>query len=130
MVVDNDEMSVDMISTILSAYGTSDKFYEGIKAVNAFEKALKDKEPYTLVTVDLAMPEMNGIEVLAGMRDLELDYGIDFLDQTPIIMITILNEPVAYNAAMAAECTDYIVKPLKKERLLNRLQINGIIDDE
>jgi len=130
MVVDDDEISVDMISTILSTYGSCDKYYEGIKAVDAFEKALEDNKPYDLVTVDLAMPEMNGIEILAGMRDLELDYGIDFLDQAPIIMITILNEPVAYNAAMAAECTDYIVKPLKKERLINRLQINGIIDNE
>ncbi|OGI07510.1 MAG: hypothetical protein A2Y40_07290 [Candidatus Margulisbacteria bacterium GWF2_35_9] len=130
MVVDDDETSVEMICAILSKYGTCDKYYEGLKAVNAFERSLEENKPYDLVTLDLAMPEMNGIEVLAGMRDLELDYGVDLLDQSNIIMITILNEPIAYNAAQAAECTDYIVKPLNKERLLNRLRILGIIEED
>ncbi|WP_020181251.1 sigma-54 dependent transcriptional regulator [Methylopila sp. M107] len=64
---------------------------------------------YDLVFLDLAMPGMSGLEVLARMRELEI--------ATPVIVQTANGSIDAVIGAMRAGATDFVVKPVGPERL-------------
>jgi two-component system chemotaxis response regulator CheY len=71
---------------------------------------------YDLVITDLNMPEMDGIEMIAGMRKLPA-YAF-----TPILMLTTESQPEKKDAGRKAGATGWIVKPFRAEQLVAVVQ--------
>jgi PAS domain S-box-containing protein len=69
-----------------------------------------------VITLDVLMPGMDGWAVLAALR------GDAALQDVPVVMLTILDEPQLGFALGAAE---YLTKPLDRERLLATLRRLG-----
>lgn len=62
-----------------------------------------------LVLLDLAMPEMDGVETLTRIRRLRADL--------PVIVLTALGSVANAVSAMRAGATDFLIKPVSPERL-------------
>lgn len=76
--------------------------------------ALKELENGTvpnLFLVDVMMPEMDGFELIAKIREIEN------LKETPIIMTTALDDAKHIKEAISAGANAYIVKPINIQRL-------------
>jgi len=65
-----------------------------------------------LVISDVQMPQMNGLEVLAALRQ---DAGVS---ATPVILLTFLDERADMRMAMVAGADDYITKPFRPKELV------------
>jgi two-component system chemotaxis response regulator CheY len=65
-----------------------------------------------LIFLDITMPDMSGLEVLAQMR------GISTLQATPVVMLTAESGNSSIERADQLKVSGYVAKPFKSERLL------------
>jgi CheY-like chemotaxis protein len=87
--------------------------------VNDGAKALKclSKMKVDVVLMDVMMPNMDGVEALAAIRELEASQG----GHVPIIMATSHDEPGDAARYKRAGADGYLSKPLEIERLQSEI---------
>ncbi|MGH8615432.1 MAG: response regulator, partial [Gammaproteobacteria bacterium] len=74
---------------------------------------------YGLVLMDIQMPVMDGHQATRAMREWETEQG---RDPTPIIALTAHAIKQEMDKSIAAGCTAHLIKPIKKETLLQIVQ--------
>lgn len=112
LIVEDHDMNRELLHTILDAD------YEILDAANGVEamKILQTEyDTLSAVILDLAMPEMDGFEVLDAMH-CEKE-----LAQIPVIVATVSGERESERKALRAGAIDYITKPYDPDVLKNRL---------
>ena len=122
LITDDDFVCRKVMVKFLSEYGEADVAVNGNEALNAFKSAFEDGEPYDLVCLDIMMPEMDGQSVLKEIRDYEQSKGVFGLESVKIIMTTALNDPENIKTAFREQCEAYIVKPVDKDKLTQKLK--------
>lgn len=109
----------EMMSTLLRLKG-----YDVVVAedgVQAIDMALRNSPD--LIFIDLELPRIDGISVARNIRRSTKLCGV------PIIVVS-GHDPDRYEAAaLAAGCTDYLMKPIDFERLEAILELNVSIAD-
>lgn len=78
-------------------------------------------EPFAVALVDWDMPVMNGLELVQTVRRNQ-----DFSD-VKLMMVTTQNTPERVAAALEAGADDFLMKPVTKESLEEKLQILGVV---
>lgn len=68
------------------------------------------EQPYDLILMDMLMPQMDGFQAVRHLR--QAGY------QGPILAITGLSENYSREQCLEVGCNEYLVKPLKREKLL------------
>lgn len=129
MIVDDDSVSRKKLAKILSDLGICHEFDRGDVALIAFEKAVKEGQPYHLITLDIHMPEVDGLDVLNRLRKIEEENNVPMDKQVKIVMVTANDERDSILAAIAENCTDYIVKPFNRTYILERFRRSKIIEE-
>ena len=81
----------------------------GNVAVNKYKEVKPD-----IVTMDITMPEMNGIEAVKAIRQ--------FDPEANIIMCSAMGQQAMVVDAVKAGAKDFIVKPFDKDKVLASLQ--------
>jgi len=87
--------------------------YEAEDGESAYE-IYREKKPHVLI-VDLSIPKLNGLELLAKIR--EVDHSVK------AIMLTAHTESKYLIEATSLKLTKYLVKPVNKETLKNALDL-------
>ena len=122
LVVEDDLTSRKIMTKMLTPYGECDMVINGVEAVEAFILGWEDKEPYDMLFLDIMLPEMDGQEALKEIRKLEGGYGVKPKNEVPVVMTTALNSPKdVMEAYYRGGCSDYLVKPIDKEKLIDIL---------
>jgi two-component system chemotaxis response regulator CheY len=78
----------------------------GVEALEAVERQLPD-----LMVVDINMPEMNGLELIAAVRR---DHAAE---QLPIVVITTEGSDADIRKGFQAGANEYLVKPFQPHKL-------------
>jgi two-component system chemotaxis response regulator CheY len=78
-------------------------------------------EPFQVALVDWDMPNMNGLELVQTLRR-----NHDF-DAVKLMMVTTQNTLERVQAALEAGADDFLMKPVTKESLEEKLQILGVV---
>jgi CheY-like chemotaxis protein len=83
------------------------------------EKALRclSQLPFDLVLMDVMMPNMDGLQALAALRELEKQGRAHM----PVIMLTSNDMPDDRQRFLAAGADGYLVKPLDQVQLASEL---------
>lgn len=123
LVVDDNFVNRKLLTELLKDDARCDIAVDGREALDAYRLSLSEQTPYDMVLLDIAMPDVGGLEVLRTIRDDERAREIPEDKQVPIIIVTIFDE--FYGKAYEAGCTDYILKPLDvnalKEKIISHL---------
>ncbi len=111
MIVDDAAFMRMMIKNILlkNGYEVIGEAENGKQAVNMYMDGKPD-----LVTMDITMPEMDGIEAVKSIR--ATDPGAN------IIMCSAMGQQAMVMDAIQAGAKDFIVKPFQQERLLQAVE--------
>src|SRR5690606_14139108 len=80
---------------------------DGCSALNAFRREIPD-----LVVLDLRLPDMDGVDVCAEMREMR---------DVPIIMLTARDTVADKVEGLRAGADDYVVKPFAIDELAARI---------
>ena len=97
--------------------------YEVQEASNghqALEIAERERASLQLALVDWNMPQMNGLELVALIRQRPE------LSSLIVVMVTTETEVGQMTAALEAGANEYVMKPFTKDILLEKLQMVGI----
>ncbi len=129
LIVDDSRSERFLMEKMLSGYGKCDTAENGLEGVEAFESAIEGGEPYDIVFLDIEMPEMNGQDALLKMREIEEDMEIMEMEETTIIMATTLSDSKNITDAIhGGEATSYLVKPVTREKIAEKLGSLGLIE--
>jgi two-component system chemotaxis response regulator CheY len=128
LIAEDDFTSRLLMQELLRSYGSSHIAVNGKEAVEAVRLALESGEPYDLICLDIMMPEMDGQDALREIRELEEARGIVSPHGAKIVMTTALADMKNVFAAYASLCDAYLIKPVRKAKLLEELRKLALID--
>jgi len=126
LIAEDDFTSRTLLQEILKDSGIVHVAVNGKEAVAAVRKAMESGTPYHLICLDIMMPEMDGYEALKQIRELEESRGIYTPGGARIFMTTALGDMKNVIHAFRASCDAYLVKPIEKAKLLERLREFGL----
>ena len=108
LIVDDDPVQRRLLEAMIRRFGYQSETVESGEAALARLEA-SDRPAVNLVILDLVMPDLDGMGVLARARQREL--------RTPMIVQTAHGSIEAVISAMRAGALDFVVKPVGAERL-------------
>jgi len=120
LVIDDSEDSRDITEGALLSAGYEDiamaaSGWEALKFLDVGGAAEREA-PVDVVLLDIMMPEMDGVEVCARIRN-DARYA-----DLPIIMVTALSDMDSLANAFVAGATDYVTKPVNRIELVARVR--------
>ncbi|UUZ81752.1 response regulator [Paenibacillus sp. P26] len=110
MVVDDAAFMRMLLKTMLSEAGHEivAEATNGLEAVKAYMTVRPD-----VVTMDITMPEMDGVATVKEIRKLD--------PQAKIIMCSAMGQKAMVVDAISSGAKDFVVKPFQKDRVLESL---------
>ncbi len=130
LVVDDDELSREMLVAMLADCAVCDVVCNGKEAVERFAKSLTSIG-YDVIFLDILMPEMDGHEASRIIRQMEQERGISPDRGVNIVVLTSLNTPDdIIQSYMSAQSAAHLIKPVKPEKLKKTLHRMGLIPEE
>ncbi|CAM3377112.1 response regulator [Hydrogenibacillus schlegelii] len=111
LVVDDAAFMRMMLKDILTknGYEVVGEAPDGAKAVELYQELKPD-----LVTMDITMPEMDGIQALKEIKKID--------PQAKVIMCSAMGQQAMVIEAIQAGAKDFIVKPFQAERVLEAVR--------
>ena len=109
LVVDDNRDVVDILAHLLSRHGLiALGAYSGRECLEIVRS-----RPVDVVTLDVMMPEMDGLEVCGELKRLS--------PSLPIILLTAKDDMATRAAAMALGVSEFVVKPINNRDLIARI---------
>jgi phosphoserine phosphatase RsbU/P len=120
LLIDDSEDSRDLTEAALLSAGYTDiataaSGWEALKILDVGGTA-EERPPIDVVLLDIVMPEMDGVECCARIRN-----DARYTD-LPVIMVTALNDMDSLANAFVAGATDYITKPVNRVEFVARVR--------
>jgi two-component system, chemotaxis family, chemotaxis protein CheY len=111
LVVDDAAFMRMMIKEILTknGYEIAGEAQDGVQAVEKYKELRPD-----LVTMDITMPEMDGVQALKAIRA--------FDPNANVIMCSAMGQQAMVIDAIQAGAKDFIVKPFQAERVIEAIK--------
>ena len=118
LLVDDERELADMVATILHGAG-----FASVDIINASTEALaaitarsaSPERAYELFVLDVMMPDMDGFDLLARIRQLPAHAA------TPALFLTAKDEPFDRVSGLTLGADDYIAKPFLPQELVLRI---------
>jgi two-component system, chemotaxis family, chemotaxis protein CheY len=128
LIVEDDKNTRFILEKWLAEKGRCECADDGRVGLEKFISARESDYPYDLVILDINMPEMNGLDVLKGIRDYEEGLDLESAFATKVIMVTSESKSDMVLKAFGENCDGYLTKPLVKKKmtaLLEKLKISS-----
>lgn len=111
LVVDDAAFMRMMIKDILTknGYDVVGEAVDGTQAVDKYQELHPD-----LVTMDITMPEMDGIEALKHIRSID--------PNAKVVMCSAMGQQAMVIDAIQAGARDFVVKPFQADRVLESIR--------
>ncbi|MFP4369284.1 MAG: response regulator [Candidatus Kapaibacterium sp.] len=121
LIIEDDYITAHVMQEIMQSFGESDIAEDGKAGLEKFISSLNSKESYNVIFLDIMMPEMDGQQVLAAIREEESKRNIAGLESVKIVMTTALSDFDNVKQAFKNQCEGYIVKPIDKDKVIKKL---------
>ncbi len=112
IVDDASFMRLNLKNILQDVYEIAGEAENGKEAVEKYQDLNPD-----LVTMDITMPEMDGLEAIKAIKDIDPD--------AKIVVVSAMGQQKMVIEAIEAGAEDFIVKPFKDERVLEALEKVG-----
>jgi len=118
LLIDDEPIALTKLELMLTNVGVCDTAASGVEATERFVKAIDANRPYELVTIDIELPDITGLDLLHRFLLLEKKNGIAPAKK---IMVT-AHSNVDYVVKVKDKCDAFVVKPLRKATLLAKIK--------
>ena len=124
LIVEDEYVALTKMQYMLSKFGKCDLAQDGQEALNLFHKAYLNSSRYDLITIDINIPIINGLDLLKIMTKDEI---LLFIPPAKKIIVTASTSTNYVYQAKDNKCDAYLMKPVKQENLIEKLKAIGII---
>ncbi len=121
LIAEDDTTSRLLLRKMLEPFGNCEVAVNGKEALELFRTS-SPQQKYTLVCLDIMMPEMDGQTALKAMRELEQQSGCLPSQAAKIVMTTALRDIENVTIAYRELCDGYLVKPIQRDKLVALLR--------
>ncbi len=125
LIVDDETISRKILLKKMESIGECTSVDDSTKAIQLFDKAVKAKTPYDLITLDVSMPKMDGSQLLRMIRKKEDILKTPKENRVKIIMVTARMNTSTIKSCIKFGCDGYISKPVTTYQLLENLSRMG-----
>lgn len=136
LIVEDEKISQKKMEIIMSKYGCCYLVANGAIAFAMFTKAWDEKAPFDIITLDITLHEMSGLEVLMRIREFEDSMNIAAPLKAKVIMVTSHADRDNITSCITCGANDYLVKPFSDETVSKCLRklfvkyIQGVFPEE
>ena len=127
LIVDDELVSRKKAQKIMSTFGECDTAESGVEALEAFRSASQKGLRYDLITMDVQMPDMDGLEALRRIRAWEGSCNIAPDQGVKVLMMTADKAAETVYSSFGEGCEGYVVKPFDKARITAALRDVGLL---
>lgn len=128
LIVEDDISGVMLLRKILYNYGEINDVADGPEAIEAFDRAWAEGNPYNLIFLDIMMPSMSGQDVLSIIRKKETEMRLPQLKEVKVIMTSALDSVDSVSQAFnEGRASAYLVKPILKNHVLAEMSKLGFV---
>lgn len=117
LIADDSEMNRSILAEML---GDDYEILEAANGTQAIEIMRERRNEISVLLLDMIMPEMNGMEVLDAMNENH------WLEDMPVIMISVESDPACVRQAYEKGATEYIMRPFDA-LVVHRKVVNTIL---
>ncbi|MEO5369789.1 MAG: response regulator [Magnetococcus sp. DMHC-1] len=128
MIADDEPDNRSLLQHILAPLGTCDFVSNGQEAIEACEMSLMDGKYYDLICLDIMMPKVDGHEALKKIRELEQTQRTDGREAVVFMVSAMDTETHVVKAFFHGYCTDYLTKPVTRDKMLDKLRQYNLIE--
>lgn len=128
LVVDDNIVNRVSMKNIMSELGQAEEAANGQEAIEAFRVHHEHTKSFDLVLLDIMMPGIDGIKVLKAIRDIERVNNIPTEERARVLMVTSHAHKNIVMAAMKTGCDGYIIKPFRRDVIIQKLKELEMID--
>lgn len=123
LVVDDDYISGVMLKSALATYGDCDLAPTGSIAIDLIAAATKQRVGYELIMLDLNLPDMNGQEILSGIRAEErtAEAHTGKTNRSKIVVVTSSSDANTVSRVNALGADTFIAKPFNAQKIKDSL---------
>jgi diguanylate cyclase (GGDEF)-like protein len=116
LIIDDSDAVREKIIKTLEAFNLFVRYYEAEDGLEGFKKLLSS--PVDIILCDLEMPRIDGFKFLSMMK------SRPDLQDTPVIMLTGMNDRDLKIKGLEQGASDYITKPFDPEELVARVKVH------
>jgi len=108
LVVDDNAFMRSNLKSVLTGAGFEvvAEATDGLEAISMYQSSAPD-----LVTLDITMPNMDGVQALRELRSLD--------PEARIVMVSALGQEALVVEAITAGAADFVVKPFQPQRVVD-----------
>lgn len=118
VIVDDDTQNLTLLEEYLSERYSVYSFSEPLKAIEEINRIIPD-----IILLDIDMPQMNGLELCAEIRNDPITKDI------PVIFLTVESSSLRIQKALELGANDYLTKPFRMKELLRRIEFRlGLVE--
>ena len=131
LIVEDEKISQQKMKVIMSKFGICDVIGNGAIAIEMFQNAWRAKAPFDLVTLDITLHEMSGLDVLATIREFEQKEKIPPAMRTKVMMVSSHSDQDSVLTSATCGAEDYVIKPFTSESIslsLRKIYLTHIQD--
>lgn len=88
---------------------------DGMTALDCIKTKCSEGKPYSLMLLDLRMPELSGFDVLVRMKE------IPGAENIPVIVLSGMTDNVSINEAIKLGAKSYLQKPIIMQNLFETI---------
>ncbi|MBN8550853.1 MAG: response regulator [Deltaproteobacteria bacterium] len=126
LIVEDEPTSARLLEATVAHFGNCERAANGQECFEKFCSAMDEGKPFDLIFLDIMMPGVDGQEALAAIREVEEGAGVAPDAGVKIVMTTALDDPQSLYHAHFSGCSEYLVKPIRREDLLRTLKRLGV----
>ena len=127
LIAEDDRISRSFLQKFMANYGEVEVAVDGMDAIDLYMDAIKDKEPFDLLCLDIMMPKVDGLKVLKVIRQLETQNKQAADSRLKIIMMTALADIGYVDEAFRLGCDAYASKPVDTAKVEEAMKNVGLL---
>lgn len=116
LIIDDSDAVREKIIKVLESFNLFVRYYEAEDGLEGFKKLLSS--PVDIILCDLEMPRIDGFKFLSMMK------SRPDLQDTPVLMLTGMNDRDLKIKGLEQGASDYITKPFDPEELVARVKVH------
>jgi len=122
LIVEDEAISREKLLAIFGNYGYCYGASSGSEAIERYIEASREKKPFDIITLDISLGDMSGMDILIDIRHKEEQMKLPEAKQVRIIMVSSHQDQNHINTCFTAGCNSYLVKPVSRDSVAKCLR--------